>query len=96
MNNLAELITVQKYWKRWADPRWFACVFNNQYLNEVNWEQRVIEGNPKFAASQNIPDFLYARFGEMIGLKGLFVDSSDRLAPAWQEARTALEFAFRR
>jgi hypothetical protein len=22
MNNMAELITVQKYWKRWADPRW--------------------------------------------------------------------------
>jgi pyruvate dehydrogenase (quinone) len=35
MNNMAELITVQKYWKRWADPRWIVCVFNNQDLNEV-------------------------------------------------------------
>jgi len=42
MNNMAELITVQKYWKRWADPRWIVCVFNNQDLNEVTWEQRVI------------------------------------------------------
>jgi len=39
---MAELITVQKYWKRWADPRWIVCVFNNQDLNEVTWEQRVI------------------------------------------------------
>jgi thiamine pyrophosphate-dependent acetolactate synthase large subunit-like protein len=69
MNNMAELITVQKYWKRWADPRWIVCVFNNQDLNEVTWEQRVMEGNPKFDASQDIPDFPYARFGEMLGFK---------------------------
>ncbi len=47
MNNLAELITVQKYWKRWKGPRWIVCVFNNQDLNEVTWEQRVMEGNPE-------------------------------------------------
>jgi pyruvate dehydrogenase (quinone) len=86
MNNMAELITVQKYWKRWADPRWIVCVFNNQDLNEVTWEQRVMEGNPKFEASQDIPDFAYAKFGEMLGLRGIFVDSPDRLASAWQEA----------
>jgi pyruvate dehydrogenase (quinone) len=86
MNNMAELITVQKYWKRWIDPRWIVCVFNNQDLNEVTWEQRVMEGNPKFEASQDIPDFAYAKFGEMLGFRGIFVDSPDRLAPAWQEA----------
>jgi pyruvate dehydrogenase (quinone) len=86
MNNMAELITVQKYWKRWADPRWIVCVFNNQDLNEVTWEQRVTEGNPKYEASQDIPDFAYAKFGEMLGFKGIFVDSPDRLASAWQEA----------
>ena len=86
MNNMAELITVQKYWKRWIDPRWIVCVFNNQDLNEVTWEQRVMEGNPKFEASQDIPNFAYAKFGEMLGFKGLFVDTPDRLASAWQEA----------
>ena len=86
MNNMAELITVQKYWKRWTDPRWIVCVFNNQDLNEVTWEQRVMEGNPKFEASQDIPDFPYSKFGEMLGFKGIFVDSPDRLASAWQEA----------
>jgi len=89
MNNMAELITVQKYWKRWIDPRWITCVFNNQDLNEVTWEQRVMEGNPRFAASQDIPDFGYARFGEMLGFKGIFVDSPERLASAWQEALSA-------
>ena len=70
MNNMAELITVQKYWKRWADPRWIVCVFNNQDLNEVTWEQRVMEGNPRFEAPQDIPDFAYAKFGELLGLRG--------------------------
>ncbi|MBN8904507.1 MAG: thiamine pyrophosphate-requiring protein, partial [Rhodospirillales bacterium] len=27
MNNMAELITVAKYWKEWPDPRWVVCVF---------------------------------------------------------------------
>jgi pyruvate dehydrogenase (quinone) len=55
MNNMAELITVQKYWKRWADPRWIVCVFNNQDLNEVTWEQRVMEGNPRFEEVVPLP-----------------------------------------
>jgi pyruvate dehydrogenase (quinone) len=29
MNNMAELITVAKYWKQWADPRWVCMVLNN-------------------------------------------------------------------
>jgi pyruvate dehydrogenase (quinone) len=45
MNNMAELITVAKYWRRWADHRWIVCVFNNQDLNQVTWEQRVMEGD---------------------------------------------------
>jgi pyruvate dehydrogenase (quinone) len=86
MNNMAELITVQKYWKQWSDPRWIVCVFNNEDLNEVTWEQRVMEGDPKFAATQVIPNFAYARFGEMLGLKGIFVDKPGDLHGAWQEA----------
>src|ERR1700710_1079122 len=86
MNNMAELITVQKYWKQWSDPRWIVCVFNNEDLNEVTWEQRVMEGDPKFVASQVIPNFAYARFGEMLGFKGIFVDKPGDLHGAWQEA----------
>jgi pyruvate dehydrogenase (quinone) len=86
MNNMAELITVQKYWKQWSDPRWIVCVFNNEDLNEVTWEQRVMEGDPKFIATQVIPNFAYARFGEMLGFKGIFVDRPDDLHGAWQTA----------
>ncbi len=35
MNNMAELITVAKYWKEWASPHWVCCVWNNQDLNQV-------------------------------------------------------------
>ena len=35
MNNMAELITIQKYWKSWGDGRLVVCVFNNRDLNQV-------------------------------------------------------------
>jgi pyruvate dehydrogenase (quinone) len=83
---MAELITVSKYWKRWSSPQWIVCVFNNQDLNQVTWEQRVMQGDPKFEATQEIPDVPYHRFGELIGLKGLFCDQPERVADAWEEA----------
>ena len=89
MNNMAELITVAKYWREWANPKWVVCVFNNQDLNQVTWEQRVMEGDPRFEASQEIPDVPYHRFGEMIGLRGIYVDNPDRLGAAWDEALAA-------
>jgi pyruvate dehydrogenase (quinone) len=86
MNNMAELITVAKYWREWSNRTWVVCVFNNQDLNQVTWEQRVMAGDPKFNASQQIPDVPYHRFGELIGLRGIYVDNPDRLAGAWEEA----------
>ena len=89
MNNMAELITVQKYWREWSNPKWIVCVFNNQDLNQVTWEQRVMSGDPKFEASQQIPDVPYHRFGELLGLKGIYVDNPDRMGAAWEEALAA-------
>ena len=89
MNGLNELITAAKYWQRWSDPRLVVAVLNNQDLNQVTWEQRVLEGNPKFEASQNIPDLPYAGFGELLGLKGIRVETPDEIAPAWDEALAA-------
>ncbi|MGV1873720.1 thiamine pyrophosphate-requiring protein [Agrobacterium rosae] len=86
MNNMSEMITVAKYWRQWSDHRFVICVFNNEDLNQVTWEQRVMEGDPKFEASQNIPEVPYHRFADLIGLKGLFVDDPDKLADAWEEA----------
>ncbi|WP_294393466.1 thiamine pyrophosphate-requiring protein [uncultured Sphingomonas sp.] len=89
MNNMAELITVQKYWRQWADPRFIVCVLNNEDLNQVTWEQRVMEGNPKFEATQNLPDVPYHKFAELIGLKGIYCDDPDRMGAAWDEALAA-------
>jgi pyruvate dehydrogenase (quinone) len=89
MNNMAELITVSKYWKEWEDHRWIVCVFNNQDLNQVTWEQRVMEGDPKFEATQKIPDVPYHRFAELIGLKGIYCDNPDRVGEAWRQALAA-------
>jgi pyruvate dehydrogenase (quinone) len=89
MNNMAELITVMKYWKDWADPRWICVVLNNEDLNQVTWEQRVMEGDPKFVASQKIPNVPYHRFAELIGLMGIYVDDPEQLGAAWDEALAA-------
>ena len=89
MNNMAELLTIKKYWERWRDPRLIVCVLNNQDLNQVTWEQRVMEGNPKIEATQALPDMAYHKFAELIGLRGIFVDSPDRLGAAWDEALAA-------
>jgi pyruvate dehydrogenase (quinone) len=89
MNNMAELITVAKYWRQWHDHRWIVCVFNNEDLNQVTWEQRIINGDPKFEASQRIPNISYSQFAELIGLRGIYVDHPDRLGSAWDEALTS-------
>jgi len=89
MNNMAELITIAKYWRQWSDHRCIVCVFNNEDLNQVTWEQRVMEGDPKFNASQQIPNVPYHRFAEMIGLKGIYVDRADAVGAAWDEALAA-------
>src|SRR4051812_21391377 len=89
MNGSAELVTIAKYWKDWADPRLIVLVLNNQDLNQVTWEQRVMEGDPKFEGTQSIPDFPYARYAEMIGLKGIRVDDPDQVGDAWEAALSA-------
>jgi pyruvate dehydrogenase (quinone) len=89
MNGLNELITVAKYWQRWSDPRLIVVVLNNRDLSMVTWEQRVLEGDPKFEVSQRIPDFPYARFAELLGLKGVRVDAPGDVGAAWDEVLSA-------
>ncbi|MFZ1800107.1 MAG: thiamine pyrophosphate-requiring protein, partial [Chitinophagaceae bacterium] len=68
------LITVSKYWKTWSDPRFIILVLNNRDLNQVTWEQRVMAGDPKFEASQDVPDFAYDEYARMLGLEGIRID----------------------
>ena len=89
MNGMNELITIAKYWKRWQDPRLVVMVLNNRDLNQVTWEQRAMAGDPKFAASQDVPDFPYARYAELVGLTGIAVENSEEIASAWERALDA-------
>jgi pyruvate dehydrogenase (quinone) len=86
MLGINALIDIAKYWHRWSDPRLIVLVLNNQDLNQVTWEQRVLAGDPKLEASQNLPDFPFARYAEMLGFKGIRADNPDDVAPAWEEA----------
>jgi pyruvate dehydrogenase (quinone) len=49
----------------------------------------VLEGDPKFAASQEIPDFPYARYAELLGLRGVRVESPDEVGDAWDAVLSA-------
>ena len=86
MNGMSELITAAKYWRYWNDPRLIVLVLNNRDLNLVTWEQRVLSGDPKFAASQNLPDFPYARYAGLLGFEGIPIDQPDQVGPAWDQA----------
>ena len=86
MSGLAELITVAARWRDWADPRFVVCVLNNGDLAEVSWEQRETEGEPRFPASQDLPDVPYAAFAELLGLHGRRVERPEDVGPAWEQA----------
>jgi pyruvate dehydrogenase (quinone) len=83
MNGLNGLITIAKYWEEWSNPRLVVLVLNNRDLNQVTWEQRAMAGDPKFAGSQEVPNFPYARFAESLGLLGVRVDRPEQVADAW-------------
>jgi pyruvate dehydrogenase (quinone) len=89
MNGMAELITIARYWRRWDDPRLVVMVLNNRDLAYVTWEERVQAGDPRWEASQALPDVPYAEFARLIGLHGLRVDEPERVGPAWDEALSA-------
>ena len=89
MAGLSELITLSRLWPRWADPRFAVMVLNNRELAEVTWEQREMEGDPRFEDSQALPDFPYAKYAELLGLRGIRVDEPGQLGAAWDAALDA-------
>ena len=91
------LVTIADRWREWGDPRLTIAVLNNADLNMVTWEQRGMEGDPRYVPSQRLPGFPYARYAELLGLGGLRVDRPEQIAPAWDAALradrpTVLEF----
>jgi pyruvate dehydrogenase (quinone) len=89
MLGINALIDVAEHWQRWENKQLIVLVLHNGDLNQVTWEQRVLAGDPKLEASQSIPDFGYARYAELIGLRGIKVDDPERVGSAWEEALAA-------
>lgn len=89
MNGNSELVTALKYWESWKDPRLVIFVLNNRDLNQVTWEQRVMEGDPKFEASQDIPDFPFAAYAELLGFEGIRVEVPEDIGSACDRAFAA-------
>jgi pyruvate dehydrogenase (quinone) len=88
MNGMNEMITIKRYMERLMKQRkpFIFCVFNNQDLNQVTWEQRVLTGDPKYPGTQYIPSLEYAKYAELVGMKGIFCDDGEKVGAAWDEA----------
>jgi pyruvate dehydrogenase (quinone) len=89
MNGLNELITVARHWRSWADPRFAILVLHNGDLSEVSWEQREMEGDPRYPVSQEVPAFPYAGYAELLGLGAVRIDRPEQVEAAWRDAFAA-------
>ncbi|MGC9667730.1 thiamine pyrophosphate-requiring protein [Planosporangium sp. 12N6] len=89
MLGMAELISVARYRDRFTDPRFVILVLHNNDLGEVSWEQRELDGDPRFAASQALPDVDYAGHARLLGLDAVRVERPDEVDPALDRAFTA-------
>jgi pyruvate dehydrogenase (quinone) len=89
MLGMNELLTAARYYPTWSNPRLVVLVLNNEDLNQVTWEQRVLAGDPKFEGSQKVPAFDYAAFARSIGLEGIRVTRPEEIEPAWAKALAA-------
>jgi pyruvate dehydrogenase (quinone) len=89
MNGMAELVTAAKYHHKWPNQTFVVCVLQNDDLNQVTWEQRVMNGNPKAEITQDLPDVPFHEFARLIGFEGLFVDDPEQLGAAWDQALAA-------
>lgn len=86
MNGINELITIAKYKHRWPNRQLILLVLNNQDLNQVTWEQRVMGGDPKTPSTQNIPDVRYDELAKLFGLQGLLMRKPEDVQPVWKQA----------
>ncbi|HET9960533.1 MAG TPA: thiamine pyrophosphate-requiring protein [Polyangiaceae bacterium] len=89
MNGNAELLTIARHWREWADPRLVVLVLHNNDLNFVTWEMRAMAGDARYEASQDLPEFPYAAYAELIGLRGIQVEQPNQVTDAWRQALQA-------
>jgi pyruvate dehydrogenase (quinone) len=88
MLGLNGLIDLAHYRDRYRGPM-VILVLDNQDLNQVTWEQRVLSGEPKMESTQNLPAFDYAGYAQLAGVEGIRVDAPEQVGPAWDRALAA-------
>jgi pyruvate dehydrogenase (quinone) len=64
-------------------------VLRNDDLNEVTWEKRKSEGDPRFDTAQDVPAFDYAGYARLLGLRGLHMEGAVVVGSVWDEAFAA-------
>jgi pyruvate dehydrogenase (quinone) len=89
MLGINALIDLVRYSDRWSNKQCVVVVLNNKDLNQVTWEQRVLSGDPKLEVSQVLPDFPFASYADLLGIKGIRVERPEDVGPAWDEALAA-------
>jgi pyruvate dehydrogenase (quinone) len=88
MLGINALVDLATYDDRWSPPL-VVLVLNNGDLNQVTWEQRVLAGEAKLEASQNLPAFDFAAYARQIGLEGIRVERPEDVGPALDRALAA-------
>ena len=89
MGGMAEMLTAAKYYKSWSDPRLIVLVLNNEDLNQVTWEQRVMEGDPAFEGVAGDPLRRLRRLRRADRPKGIKLSHSSEIEGAWRDALSA-------
>ncbi|MGO1543768.1 MAG: thiamine pyrophosphate-requiring protein [Gulosibacter sp.] len=89
MLGINELVTVAERWRTWQDPRFVLLVLHNHDLAEVSWEQREMESEPRFEASQKIPRFDFSKYAALLGLQGHRITDATDLPEALDAAFSA-------
>ncbi|MGH2941683.1 MAG: thiamine pyrophosphate-requiring protein [Solirubrobacteraceae bacterium] len=85
INGLIDLMAYAHLWND-RDPRLVVLVLNNGDLNQVTWEQRVLAGDAKLEASQNLPPFEYAAYARQLGMEAIRIDAPEQVQGAWDRA----------
>ena len=89
MNGVNELITVQRYWQTWSDPRFVVLVLSNDDLSYVSWETRGMLGEAPDPQSQSLPDVPYADWARLLGLGGETLTDRAAIGGTWDRALAA-------
>lgn len=86
MQGLNALISVSDTWREWEDPRMVILVLNNGDQAQISWEQRIMQGNPRFDTSQRVPPFDYAAYARSLDLSGLSIKTTEEIVPTLRQA----------